>query len=470
MRGFLLPALALCVLLAADVLAECTACETGCSGPNQVCRVEGLDSICSCAPRARGVDCSLLREKMLVFITDERYTALQIGGLISADALCQRSAPLSFRGKVFKAWFGERTGSQAHILSHYQYIDRGRRLIARGDWPPALLTEPISSGNGSSLDGAPFWVGGNCSEWGLDVNGTGPRVAFLGVNMAEESHWLRSEITEDCNSTLARLLCVQQEYYEGDCESQPCLNGGLCLTDTSTGEFHCECPAGFQGDFCQEEIDHCSSSPCKNNGTCTNLGSGYSCACPNNTRGESCQHADPCLSSPCRNGGNCSWPLNGTTEYECDCVLRLENGFSGENCTSCEPPYGDYCSGNSTCTPLSNASHCGSCLADACSEPGYYCNIHSTPFECTPYPCTTLDPCHGGQCLNLNATASACNCSAIPATGPTCEVCLPPWSNRCEGIANCVSSGCPVELDSTGCQEYLVAQGSSIGCPIGGGL
>lgn len=36
-----------------------------------------------------------------------------------------------------------------------------------------------------------------------------------------------------------------------DCESAPCLNGATC-TDTGPLKFVCSCPAGFQGELCEE--------------------------------------------------------------------------------------------------------------------------------------------------------------------------------------------------------------------------
>ena len=37
------------------------------------------------------------------------------------------------------------------------------------------------------------------------------------------------------------------------------------------------------------DIDECSSSPCKNGATCTNLVNSYSCSCPNGYTGINCE-------------------------------------------------------------------------------------------------------------------------------------------------------------------------------------
>ena len=45
------------------------------------------------------------------------------------------------------------------------------------------------------------------------------------------------------------------------------------------------------GDMCETEIDECSSSPCKNGGTCNNEINRYSCDCHVDFMGYQCQVA-----------------------------------------------------------------------------------------------------------------------------------------------------------------------------------
>ena len=44
------------------------------------------------------------------------------------------------------------------------------------------------------------------------------------------------------------------------------------------------------GQFCETNIDECSSEPCQNNGTCEDAVDKYSCQCPRAYAGINCQH------------------------------------------------------------------------------------------------------------------------------------------------------------------------------------
>jgi EGF-like domain/Calcium-binding EGF domain len=63
------------------------------------------------------------------------------------------------------------------------------------------------------------------------------------------------------------------------CASRPCMNGGQCLSGINGNQYRCQCPAGFTGSQCQQDINECSSSTpaCLNGGTCINTFGGYRC-------------------------------------------------------------------------------------------------------------------------------------------------------------------------------------------------
>lgn len=60
------------------------------------------------------------------------------------------------------------------------------------------------------------------------------------------------------------------------CRSQPCLNGGSCGEERTTGSasstHRCECPSRFRGDNCEIDLDPCGSTPCLNGGSCIPTG------------------------------------------------------------------------------------------------------------------------------------------------------------------------------------------------------
>ncbi|XP_066503745.1 protein crumbs homolog 1 [Hoplias malabaricus] len=64
-----------------------------------------------------------------------------------------------------------------------------------------------------------------------------------------------------------------------------CFNGGNC----SEAAFTCDCPPGFTGHRCEQEVDECKSNPCLNGGYCRNLVNKFHCVCELSYAGDTCQ-------------------------------------------------------------------------------------------------------------------------------------------------------------------------------------
>lgn len=113
-----------------------------------------------------------------------------------------------------------------------------------------------------------------------------------------------------------------------ECANSPCQNGGICIDKIN--EFYCICEAGYNGTLCEIDIDECrskncdnktndlcSSSPCKNNGTCELGETWFLCKCAVGFDGPSCQiNINECASQPCAEGATC---VDGIGNFKCIC-------------------------------------------------------------------------------------------------------------------------------------------------------
>ncbi|XP_014669796.1 PREDICTED: adhesive plaque matrix protein 2-like [Priapulus caudatus] len=159
--------------------------------------------------------------------------------------------------------------------------------------------------------------------------------------------------------------------------NNPCRNGGVCLTSSSRDwdprwgaiDFYCRCPTGYSGTRCERDessnSDYCYSNPCRNGGVCLTSSShgwdrswgsvNFYCKCPRDYSGTRCEryessNPDYCHPNPCRNGGVCltsssnGWDRSwGSVNFYCKCP----RDYSGRHCEHYESQ--DYVSISKPC-------------------------------------------------------------------------------------------------------------------------
>ncbi|XP_024147064.1 protein jagged-2b isoform X2 [Oryzias melastigma] len=243
-----------------------------------------------------------------------------------------------------------------------------------------------------------------------------------------------------CDPGFSGIYCHENI---NDCTSNPCRNGGTCIDGVNS--FQCFCPDGWEGELCDRGVDECRHNPCKNGGRCVDLVNDFYCDCANSWKGKTCHSRESqCDETTCSNGGTCH---DHGDAFRCACPP----GWGGNTCNIAT---------NSSCAsgPCSNGGTCvggGDAFSCICKDgwEGPTCGQNTD--DCNPHPCY-----NGGICVD-GVNWFRCEC-APGFAGPDCRININECqSSPCAYGATCVDeiNGyrciCPLGRTGVRCQEFI---------------
>ncbi|XP_019613886.1 PREDICTED: neurogenic locus notch homolog protein 1-like [Branchiostoma belcheri] len=157
------------------------------------------------------------------------------------------------------------------------------------------------------------------------------------------------------------------------CKDDPCDNG-VCV-EAADG-FYCVCRGGWEGEFCETDVDECKTVECHPLATCENTAGSYTCECQEGYEGdgkEACTDKDECVEDICGpNSLSCS---NTIGSYNCSCQQGFF--FDGTSCVDVDECLTSPCHDFADCTNLPGNYSCA-CKAQYRGDGKVSCKANSS--------------------------------------------------------------------------------------------
>ncbi|EGV96301.1 Slit-like 3 protein [Cricetulus griseus] len=194
------------------------------------------------------------------------------------------------------------------------------------------------------------------------------------------------------------------------CLSSPCKNNGTCSQDP-VEQYRCTCPYSYKGKDCTMPINTCIQNPCQHGGTChlsENHKDGFSCSCPLGFEGQRCEiNPDDCEDNDCENNATC---VDGVNNYACVCPPNYTGELCDEVIDYCVPEM-NLCQHEAKCISLDKGFRC-ECV------PGYSGKLCETDNDdCATHKCR-----HGAQCVDA-VNGYTCICPQGFSLHPDTQMC-----------------------------------------------
>ncbi|KAK2181108.1 hypothetical protein NP493_410g01020 [Ridgeia piscesae] len=274
-----------------------------------------------------------------------------------------------------------------------------------------------------------------------------------------------------------------------------CSGQGECLFDNLAEGYEmkntfavvqCNCSTGWEGDFCELDLDGCQDNPCTGGTNCTDLtpeeqmisGLSFNCSeCPKGTEDDDgiCLHIDECKEDTSDCEQEC---MNTEGGYKCSCVggytlnddnatctmdvdeCAGNNGWCEFICTNFDG--GFNCSCNDGFQLMNDKKHCQSCPSGtwgkdclrecSCRDSDTECNVTTGCDKCPdgfmgPDCHVDVDECRDNSTCDSQATCSntvgtykcVCHSGFTQYNTTTCQDLDECESDPCENGAECVN-------------------------------